>query len=176
MQAHELAALLQGHTDVVSGEAWLRPLVQLAPERVLHEALAREQTELRGRNRYERRGPSSGSRNADEEGTLQTADGVLRGTLPQRRGGEEPPRSPRWAPRAQPRERLPPLIVEMVVGGRSQRALEAALEKSLGPFVPSTSSMNTMTDTLRQEEEALRTRDLSGYDVASLCIDRVSAP
>ena len=123
MQAHELAALLQGHTDVVSGEAWLRPLVQLAPERVLHEALAREQTELRGRNRYERRGPSSGARNADEEGTLQTADGVLRGTLPQRRGGEEPPRSPRWAPRAQPRARLPPPSLWRWLWGGGRNAL-----------------------------------------------------
>ena len=33
-----------------------------------------------------------------------------------------------------------------------------------------------MTDTLSQEEEAFRTRDLRGYDVASLFLDTVYAP
>jgi transposase-like protein len=65
---------------------------------------------------------------------------------------------------------------EMVVGGMSQRDSAAAVEKSLGQCVLSKSSRSTMTDTLSQEYEAFRTRDLSGYDVAYLFIDTVYEP
>jgi transposase-like protein len=58
----------------------------------------------------------------------------------------------------------------------AQRDIEAALEKSLGQFVLSKSSISTMTDTLSQEYEAFRTRALSGYDVAYLFIDTVYEP
>jgi hypothetical protein len=44
VKAQELAALLQGQTEVNSGEEWLSTLVQLATERVLQDALEREQT------------------------------------------------------------------------------------------------------------------------------------
>jgi hypothetical protein len=37
VKAQELAALLQGDTEVHSGEEWLSTLVQLATERVLQE-------------------------------------------------------------------------------------------------------------------------------------------
>jgi transposase-like protein len=58
----------------------------------------------------------------------------------------------------------------------SQRDIAAALEKALGQFVLSKSAISTMTDTLSQEYEAFRTRDLSGYDVAYLFIDTVYEP
>jgi hypothetical protein len=37
VKAQALAALLQGHTDVESGDEWLSTLVQLATERVLQD-------------------------------------------------------------------------------------------------------------------------------------------
>jgi len=55
----------------------------------------------------------------------------------------------------------------------SQQDIEAALEKALGQCVLSKSAMRTLTDTLSQEYEAFRTRDLSGYDVAYLFIGTV---
>lgn len=54
VKAQELTALLQGHTEMQSGEEWLSTLVQLATERVLPETLEREQAEVVGRNRSER--------------------------------------------------------------------------------------------------------------------------
>jgi putative transposase len=176
VKAQELAALLQGHTEVNSGEEWLSTLVQLATERVLQDALEREQTELLGRHRYERCGTASGYRNGYEDGTLKTAEGVLRVKVPQSRGLAETPRSQVWAKLAKTSDRLKTLIVEMFVGGMSQRDIEAALEKALGQFVLSKSAISTMTDTLSQEYEAFRTRDLSGYDVAYLFIDTVYEP
>ena len=58
----------------------------------------------------------------------------------------------------------------------SQRAMESALEKALGQFVVSKSAVSEMTDRLSHEYEALRTRDLSGFDIASLCMDTVYEP
>ena len=64
----------------------------------------------------------------------------------------------------------------MCVGGRSPRDIAAALEQAWGQCVLSKSSIRTMTATLSQAYEALRTRDLSGSDVAYLFIDTVYEP
>jgi transposase-like protein len=53
----------------------------------------------------------------------------------------------------------------------SQRDIEAGLEKALGHFLLSKSAISELTATLTQEYEAFRSRDLSGYEVASLCMD-----
>lgn len=58
----------------------------------------------------------------------------------------------------------------------SQRDTEYGLEKALGQFVLSKSTVSELTDTLKQEYEALRTRDLRGYEVAYLFIDAVYEP
>jgi len=68
------------------------------------------------------------------------------------------------------------LIVEMYVGGMSQRDIEGSLESALGQFVLSKSTVSEMTDTLREEYEAWRTRDLSTEAVAYLFIDTVYEP
>lgn len=176
VKAQELAALLQGQTEGDSGKEWLSTLVQLATERVLQEALEQDQTALLGRNRSERRGGTSGYRNGYEDGTLKTAEGGLRVKVPQSRGLEEAYRSQGWDKLAKTSDRLKTLIVAMLVGGMSQRAIATALEKALGQCVLSKSAMSTMTDTLSQEYEAFRPRDLSGYDVAYLFLDTVYAP
>ena len=64
------------------------------------------------------------------------------------------------------------LIVEMYVGGMSQRDMEYSLESALGQFVLSKSTVSELTDTWSQEYEAFRTRDLSGEPVAYLFMIR----
>jgi transposase-like protein len=86
-KAQEILTLLQGHSEASSREELLSALVRLSTERVLQEALEREQTEALGRGRYERRETGHGYRNRYEEGTLKTAEGVLRVKGPQVRGG-----------------------------------------------------------------------------------------
>lgn len=54
--------------------------------------------------------------------------------------------------------------------------MEASLEKALGQCVLSKRTVSELTDTLTQEYEAFRTRDLSGYEVAYLFIDTVYEP
>jgi transposase-like protein len=175
-KAQELRAMLQGQSEGQSGEELLSTLVRLSTERVLQEALEHEQAEALGRARYERREGELGYRNGYENGTLRTAEGVMRVQVPQIRGREEPYRSQLWSNMASTSDMLKRLIVEMYVGGMSQRDIEEGLEKALGHFVLSKSRVSELTETLTQEYEAFRTRDLSGYDVAYLFIDAVYEP
>jgi putative transposase len=175
-KAQELRAMLQGQSEAPSGEELLSTLVRLSTERVLQEALEHEQAEALGRARYERREGELGYRNGYENGTLKTAEGVLRVQVPQIRGREEPYRSQLWSSMASTSDVLKRLIVEMYVGGMSQRDIEEGLEKALGQFVLSKSTVSELTETLTQEYEAFRIRDLSGYEVAYLFIDAVYEP
>jgi len=175
-KAQELRARLEGETEARSGGELLSALVRLSTERVLQEALEQEQAETLGRARYERRAGSQGYRNGYEDGTLKTAEGVLRLKVPQISGRSEPTRSQLWDELANTSESLKRLIVEMYAGGLSQRDIEYSLEKALGQFILSKSTVSEMTDTLTQEYEAFRTRDLSGYDVAYLFMDAVYEP
>jgi putative transposase len=176
VKAQALRALLQGQTDAQSGEELLSTLVRLSTERVWQEALEQEQTTALGRGRYETRGEQIGSRNGYENGTLKTAEGVLRVKLPQIRGREAPYRSPLWRQVATTSEVLKRLIVEMYVGGMSQRDIEYSLESAVGQFVLSKSTVSEMTETLSEEYEAWRMRDLSTEAVAYLFIDTVYEP
>jgi transposase-like protein len=176
VKAQELRAMLQGQNDAQSGEELLSTLVRLSTERVLQEVLEEEQAEALGRGRYERRDGERGYRNGYEAGTLKTGEGVLRMKVPQIRGQEEPYRSRLWSQVASTSDVLKRLIVEMYVGGMSQRDIEYGLEKAVGQFVLSKSTVSEVTDSLTQEYEAFRTRDLSGYEVAYLFIDAVYEP
>jgi transposase-like protein len=89
-KAQALRALFQGQNDAQSGEELLSTLVRLSPERVWQEALEQEQATVLGRGRYAARGEQLGYRHGYENGTLKTAEGVLRVKLPQIRGREEP--------------------------------------------------------------------------------------
>jgi transposase-like protein len=153
---------VQGQSDAQSGEELLSALVRLSTERVVQEALEHEQAEALGRARYERRSGAVGYRNGYADGTLKTAEGGLRVQGPQIRGREEPSRSPLWSQVAGTSEVLKRLIVEMDVGGRSQRDIAYGLEKALGQFVLSKSTVRELSDRLTQEDEAFRIRDLSG--------------
>ena len=175
-KAQELRAMLEGQTQAQSGSELLSALVRLSTERVLQEALEQEQTQTLGRVRYERRAGSQGYRNGYEDGTLKTAEGVLRLKVPQISGRTEPFHSQLWDGLAHTSDVLKRLIVEMYAGGLSQRDIEYSLEKALGEFVLSKSTVSELTDTLTQEYEAFRTRDLSGYEVAYLFMDAVYEP
>jgi transposase-like protein len=68
------------------------------------------------------------------------------------------------------------LIVEMYVGGLSQRDIEYSLESALGQFVLGKSTVSELSATLSEEYEAWRTRDLSQETVTYLFIDTVYEP
>jgi putative transposase len=125
-KAQELRAMLQGQEEAQSGEEVLSTLVRLSTERVLQEALEQEQAEALGRGRYERRDGAAGYRNGYEAGTLKTAEGVVRVQVPQIRGQAAPYRSPLWSQVATTSDVLKRLLIEMYVGGMSQRDMEGS--------------------------------------------------
>src|SRR4030095_7710800 len=95
-KAQEIAQLLDGQSEASSGEELLSTLVRLSTERVLQETLEREQAEALGRARYERREVGRGYRNGYTDGTMKTAEGILRLQLPQVRGLHDTYRSELW--------------------------------------------------------------------------------
>lgn len=175
-KAQALRALLQGQSEGQNGDELLSLLVRLSTERVLQEALEEEQARALGRGRYEARGDKSGYRNGYESGTLKTAEGVLHLKVPQIRGQAEPYRSQVWQQMAKTSDVLKKLIVEMYVGGMSQRDIEYGLEQALGHFVLSRNTVSELSATLTEEYEAFRARDLSQEAVAYLFIDTVYEP
>jgi len=175
-KAQALHALLEGQTEGQNGEELLSLLVRLSTERILQEALEHEQAATLGRGRYEARGERSGYRNGYENGTLKTAEGVLRVKVPQIRGQAEPYRSQLWQNVGGTSDILKRLILEMYVGGMSQRDIEYSLEKAVGQFVLSKSAVSELSESLTEEYEAFRMRDLSGEAVAYLFIDTVYEP
>jgi hypothetical protein len=64
----------------------------------------------------------------------------------------------------------------MDVGGRSQRDMEDSGERALGQVVLSKRPVRELTDTVREESEAGRLRDLRTEPGASLFIATVYAP
>ena len=175
-KAQALRAVLQGQSEGQSGEELLSLLVRLATERILQEALEHEQAEALGRGRYEARGEKSGYRNGYENGTLKTGEGVLHVKVPQIRGQADPYRSQLWRNVGNTSDVLKKLILEMYVGGMSQRDIEYGLEQAVGQFVVSKSTVSEMAESLTEEYETFRTRDLSHEPVAYLFIDTVYEP
>jgi transposase-like protein len=148
-KAQALRAVLQGHLDGQSGEELLSTIVRLSTERILQEALEHEQAQALGRGRYEARGEKLGYRNGDEKGRLKTAEGIFQVQLPQIRGQEEPLRSAFWGQMASTSDVLKRLIVEMDVGGLSQRDSEYSLASALGHFVRGKSTVSELSATLK---------------------------
>jgi transposase-like protein len=175
-KAQALRALLNGQAEGQSGGELLSLLVRLSTERILQEALEQEQAEALGRGRYEARGEKVGYRNGYENGTLKTGEGLLRVKVPQIRGQAEPYRSQLWNNVGRTSEVLKKLIVEMYVGGMSQRDIEDGLESAVGHFLLSQSTVSDLAQSLAEEYEAFRTRDLRQEPVAYLFIDTVYEP
>ena len=175
-KAQARRALLQGHAAGQSGEELLSLLIRLSAERILQEALEQEQAGVLGRGRYGARGENVGYRNGYEKGTLRTGEGILQVQVPQIRGQAAPYRSQLWTNVSRTSEVLKKLIVEMYVGGRSQRDIEQGLEKAVGHFLVSQSTVSEIAESVAEEYEAFRTRDLGHEPVAYLFIDTVYEP
>jgi len=58
----------------------------------------------------------------------------------------------------------------------SQRDIEQGLEKAVGHFLVSQSTVSEMAESLAEEYEAVRTRDLRQEPVAYLCMETVYEP
>jgi putative transposase len=158
-----------------AGEDLLTRLVQLGAQKLVQEALEREQAEHLERGRYERResGAPAMYRNGYEPGQLMIGEGLIEVQRPQVRGGSEPYRSRVWqllGPRSEGLERL---VVEMYARGLSTRDIEDIFRGPDGEVLLSRSSVSEITDELWTEYEAFSQRDLSDLPVVYLIVDGV---
>lgn len=154
-----------------------REFIKLTVESTLQEALEEEQREFLDRGRYVRSSePSSVHRNGYEPGHVKTAEGVMQVQLPQVRGLDEPYRSRLWSELPRTSESLKSLVLEMYVNGMSTRDIEQSLEDALGEFALSKSTVSRLSESLSEEYERFKERDLSGYEVAYLFVDAVYEP
>jgi transposase-like protein len=171
-----LKELLRGKVGIKDEEGCLSEFIRLSVEKTLQELLEKEQEETLGRARYERRGETKVYRNGYEPGRLKTGEGIMEVEKPQIRGLNEPYRSDIWLRLSRTSEQLRQLIMEMYTLGMSTLDVEQALQRALGGFVLSKSSVSEITQELTVEYEAFKRRDLSGFDVAYLFIDMIYEP
>ena len=151
--------------------------IKLTVESMLQQALEDEQREFLDRGRYQRKSvPSTVHRNGYEPGHLKTAEGVMQVKLPQVRGLGEPYRSRLWSELPRTSETLRSLVLEMYVNGMSTRDIEHSMEAAMGEFALSKSTVSRLSESLSEEYESFKERDLSGYDVAYLFVDAVYEP
>lgn len=155
----------------------LGDIIKTSVEKSVQELLELEQDEFLDRAHYQRDTSHSGLyRNGYESAHLKTAHGVIDVEKPQIRGGNEPYSSKLWQSFSTTTESLRQLITEMYTLGLSTRDIEQALERSLGGFMLSRSSVSTITEELLREYESFKNRDLSGFDIAYVFIDTVYEP
>jgi transposase-like protein len=171
-----LKELLRGRIGIKDEEGCLSEFIRLSVEKTLQELLEKEQEETLGRARYERRGETKVYRNGYEPGRLKTGEGVMEVQKPQIRGLDEPYRSDIWLRLSSTSEQLRQLIMEMYTLGMSTLDVEQALQRALGGFVLSKSSVSEITKELTVDYEAFKRRELSGFDVVYLFIDMIYEP
>lgn len=168
-------ALLAGKSEAQSGGEFLSELVRRSTELTLQSLLEAEQDEFLGRERYER-SATGALRNGYEQGTVRTAEGVMKVKIPQIRGAAQPYRSKLWSQLSSRSEVLEAIVTEMYVRGLSVRDVEDALLAATGAFVLSDTTVSEVTARLYEQYEDFCKRDLSKFDVAYLFLDAVYEP
>jgi transposase-like protein len=161
----------------VSGEADVTgTLVRLGAERLVQEMLEAEVEDYLGRGHYERRKEGEefkGYRNAYAARGVKTAEGMVPVYVPGLRDTEEPYRSRLMEFLRGNSEVLEQLIVEMYARGLSNRDIEDTFKDVTGERLISKSGVSRVTESLWDDYEAFRDRDLSGFKVEYLFLDAV---
>jgi putative transposase len=189
-KAQEIKDLVNGKTDAKEGKELLSKFIQKAVEKTLQELLEGEQRDFLERGRYQRIEDTVGCdegkekesevpkryRNGYELNTLKTAEGVFQVEVPQVRGTEGPYRSQLMSRFSNRSEALENLVIEMYVNGLSVRDIESSLERAMGTFVLSDTSVSEISKQLHDQYDQFRSRRFEGYDVVYLFLDAVYEP
>jgi len=145
-------------------------------EKLLQESVEGEVTDYLGRQWYEHRGSGdakAGYRNGYYDRQVSTAEGPLRIRQPRVRESGERFESKILARLDRLEKRLKELAGEMYVRGLSTRDIEQTLVDEEGNALLSRSSVSRLNETLSEEYESFRKRDLSQFDVVYLFADGV---
>ena len=168
----EISQLLGG--GVEEGQDLFGQLIEKSVRRVLQEILEQEVEDYLGRGYYQRgESRQRGYRNGYEAKKLKTAEGRVEVEVPQLRDTEQTYRSAFLGKVGQRSGELERLVVEMYARGLSTRDIEDTLRDDTGKPMLSRSGVSQITESLNQEYECFRSRDISGYDVVYLFVDGV---
>ena len=150
-------------------------LLRLAAQVVVQEALEQEVADRLGRERYARReADQQGLRNGYEPGRIRSAEGEIVLQVPQVRGTQEPYRSKLMDFLRGNSDVLEYLVVQMYTRGLSTRDVEEAFrDPYTGELLLGRSAVSELTDSLWEDYQAFRKRDLSSFEVEYVFLDAV---
>lgn len=157
---------------------WLSDLVRKGAQVMLQKALELEVELFLGREHYAHtRGTFRGHRNGYEPTKVATGEGPIEIGIPQVRDSQADGfRSvilETWKARSEAVERL---IPAMYVKGLSTRDTEAVLRETLGNPACSKSTVSRVCQSLVEEFERWKERDLSVYPILYLFLDAIYLP
>jgi putative transposase len=189
-KTQELMELIHGKREVKDGKELLSTFIQTAVEKTLQELLEGEQRDYLRRGRYQRIDDTVEAEESKVEGTnenrgyrngyvphrLKTAEGIFTVDVPQVRGTEAPFQSHVLSRFSNRSDALENLVIEMYVHGLSVRDIESSLERAMGTFVLSDTSVSEISKQLHEQYEQFRSRRFEGYDVVYLFLDAVYEP
>jgi len=169
---NELSQILNGS---FTSKDLLSELIRLGAQSILQGALEAEVDDFLDRGWYKRSGTTGfkGYRNGYAPIHFKTAEGKIAIQRPRVRQTEKPYESPLLARIDRLEDRLLKMAGEMYARGLSTRDIEDTLCDVDGKPVLSRSATSRLSETLFDEYEKWRTKDLSGYDVVYLFLDGV---
>jgi putative transposase len=151
----------------------LEDVARLSVRLVIQAALEAEVTEFLGRDRYQRgERVRPGSRNGHQPVEVKTTAGPVVLERPKLRGTPEPFTSRLLGKGVSRTNALEALVISGFVRGLSVRDVEAALGEALGPEAAlSKSTVNRICQTIKEEFDAFKARDLAGVELDYLFLD-----
>lgn len=168
----EMQAFLRG--GIQSSEQPLSQFIRLAAQQIVQAALEQEVTEYLGRERYERQPEVTGYRNGYKPGRIRSAEGEIGVEVPQVRNSADPYQSSLLQFLKGNSDVLEYLVTQMSSRGLSTRDVEAAFRDPVtGEMLLSRTAVSEITDSLWEDYQLFRQRDLSGFEVEYLFLDAV---
>lgn len=166
---HEM--LSQGYTqDDLPASQFLK----LAAQLVVQQVLEQEVVDYLGRERYERQPEATGYRNGYKPGRIRSAEGDIRVEVPQVRQTPEPYQSRLMNFLRGNSDVLDYLVTQMYTRGLSTRDIEDTFrDPQTGETLLSRTAVSEITESLWEEYQQFRHRDLSGFEVEYLFLDAI---
>jgi transposase-like protein len=148
--------------------------LKLAAQMVVQQVLEQEVVDYLGRERYERQPETTGYRNGYKPGRIRSTEGEIQVEVPQVRDTPEPYQSRLMVFLRGNSDVLDYLVTQMYTRGLSTRDIEDSFrDPQTGKSLLSRTAVSEITESLWEEFQAFRERDLSGFEVEYLFLDAI---
>jgi transposase-like protein len=148
--------------------------LKLAAQMVVQQVLEQEVSDYLGRERYERQPETTGYRNGYKPGRIRRAEGEIGVEVPQVRDTPEPYQSRLMEFLRGNSDVLDYLVTQMYTRGLSTRDIEDTFrDPQTGQSLLSRTAVSEITESLWEDYQAFRQRDLSGFEVEYVFLDAI---